>query len=85
MNKKPVYYYLNKYLYFPPFLLWRWIGLNCGFKGSTYWERFNHLNELELKLGVTIGSYRFLNNSQKNELELIRQKRLNTSKIDLCK
>ena len=51
MKMKPVHYYLNKYFYFPPFLLWKWIGLNCGFKGSTYWERFNHLNELELKLG----------------------------------
>ena len=39
MFNKPLYYYLNKYFYFPPFLLWRWIGIHFKFKGYTYSER----------------------------------------------
>ena len=74
---KPLYYYLNKYFYFPPYHLWvwigkkwnsigndkgyylhyrifRWIGNNIGFKGMTYWERYDYLNELENQLGEII-------------------------------
>tara|TARA_B100000315_G_scaffold142879_1_gene131881 strand:- start:476 stop:637 length:162 start_codon:yes stop_codon:yes gene_type:complete len=47
---KPLYYYLNKYFYFPPFLLWKWIGENVGFKGETYWNRGVYLNELKKRL-----------------------------------
>ena len=54
MKKKPVYYYLNKYFYFPPYLLWVWIGNNIGFKGLTYLERYDYLNELENQLGEKI-------------------------------
>ena len=51
---KPLYYYLNKYFYFKPYHLWVWIGNNIGFKGKTYWERYEYLNELENQLGEII-------------------------------
>ena len=51
---KPLYYYLNKYFYFPPYLLFVWIGNNFGFKGLTYLERYDYLNELENQLGEII-------------------------------
>ena len=51
---KPLYYYLNKYFYFPPYLLWVWIGNNIGFKGLTYLERYDYLNELKNQLGEII-------------------------------
>lgn len=43
---KPTYYYLNKYFYYPPYLLWVWLGKRLGFKGMTYLERYNHFNKL---------------------------------------
>jgi|TARA_B100002003_G_C13777602_1_gene385283 hypothetical protein len=51
---KPLYYYLNKYFYFPPYLLWVWIGRNIGFKGMTYCKRSIYMNELENQLGELI-------------------------------
>ena len=48
---KQLYYYLNKYFYFPPYLLWVWIGKNIGFKGMTFWKRNIYMNELENQLG----------------------------------
>ena len=47
---KPLFYYLNKYFYFPPYLLWVWIGKNIGFKGVTFLERFVHMNDIKKHL-----------------------------------
>ena len=51
---KPFHYYLNKYIYYPPYLLWVWFGNKIGFKGMTYWERYDYLNELKNQLGEII-------------------------------
>jgi len=34
--------------------LFKWIGNNIGFKGLTYLERYDYLNELENQLGEKI-------------------------------
>ena len=51
---KPLFYYLNKYFYFPPYLFWKWLGKNIGFKGMTFLERYDYMNELKKQIGEII-------------------------------
>ena len=48
---KPKYYYINKYIYFPPFFLWVWLGNKLGFDGVSYFSRYKNLEQTKTILG----------------------------------